>query len=373
MEKDCVDLLQLQHAIRQGLELSLPEAIWVRAEIASLSVNRNGHCYLDLCQNREGSVVAQARAVIWSGVFRQIAPYFASVTGERLSSGQQVMLEVSVNYSEIYGLSLIVSDIDPDYTLGDNQRRKNETLQRLESEGMLEMQKELAMPALPYEIAVVSAEGAAGYGDFMRHLHENVQGFRFSTTLFPSPMQGADCASGVASALAAIELDGRHFDATVIVRGGGGQLDLGCYDEYEMCAAIARHPFPVLTAIGHDRDTHLCDAVAWEALKTPTALADFFIDIYAGEDARLSVLLNRLKGARRTRFAQLQGRLDVLRARLEAADPRRLVSRGYLVVCGSDGCPVRSTADVASGDTLSLVFPDGRVQAVVTGIEDGKI
>lgn len=369
MKENETDLLGLLTVVRESVENAIPEAVWVRSEIASISVRRNGHCYMDLVQSEDGEVLAQSRAIIWAGLFRQLSLFFSSVTGSELSVGQQVLLLVKANYNPIYGFSLIVEDIDPEYTLGDAQRKRMETLERLRKEGLLDAQKKLSLPALPYRLAVISAPDAAGYRDFERHLKDNEYGFRFSTTLYPATMQGAACAESVSGALAQVAESNVKYDAVLILRGGGGQLDLSCFDEYVMCAAIATHPYPVLTAIGHDQDTHLCDMVSYSYVKTPTALADWFIDIYAREDTRLNSLRQRLKNVRLTRLALMQGRLDVLRARLNAADPRRLLEKGYVLAVGGDGRLLSSVTGVCAGDKVTVFFRDGKLRTTVESVE----
>ncbi|MCQ2165949.1 MAG: exodeoxyribonuclease VII large subunit [Bacteroidales bacterium] len=369
MDTEYMDLYGLLTRVKDEIEAAIPDSVWVRAEIASISVRRNGHCYMDIVQSEGGSVVAQARAIAWAGVYGQIAPYFESVTGAPLSIGQQVLLRVRVNYSQNYGFSLIVDDIDPEYTLGDAQRVRMETLERLRREGLLETQRELVLADLPYSLAVISAPDAAGYRDFTRHLEGNQYGYRFGITLYPATMQGAGCAASIAGALGEIASSGRNYDAVLILRGGGGKLDLACYDEYELCAAVALHPFPVLTAVGHDQDVHLCDMVAYEALKTPTALADRFIEIYADSEAGLNELRQRLKNARMTRLTLMQGRLDVLRARLEAADPRRLLEKGFVLVLGSDDHLLKKASDARVGDSVTLLMKDGRVRTRIEKVE----
>lgn len=368
MEKDCIDLISLQNQLGECVTDAFPSAFWLSAETASVQ-ERRGHCYLDLCQCVDGVVEAEARAIIWASTYRQIAPYFEFETGSKLQAGQQVCLQVTVNYSPLYGLSLIVNDIDPEYTLGDASRRRAETLERLRKEGLMEAQKEHVLADLPYRLAVISSESAAGYRDFLRHLHENEYGFKFSTDLYASAVQGADCAPGVAKAVGEIVKSGVDYDAVLLLRGGGGQLDLACFDEYELCAAIAGCPFPVLTAVGHDQDTHICDMVAYEALKTPTALADYFLDIYAAADARIAQLKSRLANVRNTRIALMLSRLDVLKARLDAADPMRMLEKGFVMVLGPDDHPLRSAAAVKKGDALAILLRDGRVSAVATEIE----
>lgn len=369
MEKKSIGLPELQALVGEGIENAVPQALWVRAEIASVSRRRNGHCYLDLSYSENGSVVAQARAIIWAGMYGQIAGFFSSVTGAQLEAGQQVLFLVRVNYSPVYGLSLIIEDVDPDYTLGDAEKKRMETLDRLGREGLTELQRELVLPPLPYSLAVISSPDAAGYRDFMRQLHENAAGFRFSTTLYPAAMQGAECAQSIAAALRSVEQSGICYDAVLILRGGGGKLDLACYDEYDLCAAVARHPFPVLTAIGHDQDTHLCDMVAHLAVKTPTALADVFLDIYAEADAWLDNLAARLSNAGRTRLALMEGQLNVLKARLEAADPRRILEKGYVIATGEDDHPLKSASCCRVGDKVTILMSDGRLRTTVTSVE----
>lgn len=369
MDKNCMDLFELQSLIASGIENAVPDALWLKAEIASVSVKRGGHCYMELSQSREGEVSARVRAIIWASIYKQIEPYFLSAAGVPLQAGVQVMLFVRVQYSALYGLSLIVDDIDPAFTVGEAEMKRNQTLERLAAEGLLDAQKEFSIPALPYRIAVVSSQEAAGYRDFMRHLHENEYGFRFSTTLYSAPMQGSGCAEGIAAALKEIEQSGIKYDVVVVLRGGGSKLDLACYDEYQMCAALARHCFPVLTAIGHDQDTHLCDLVAFESVKTPTALADWFIDIYATQDARLWDLRTRLKNARRSRIALMERQLDVLKARLESLDPQKLLRSGYMLVLDAGGRRIASARGVHEGDRISLMMYGATLRCTVDEIE----
>lgn len=378
MTDSCVDLYEVQTLIKESVEGALGGSFWVRAEIASLSVKGNGHCYMELCQSENGKLIAQIKAIAWSSVFRQLAMSFSSVTGTQLQVGQNVLFEVSVQYSQIYGLSLIVSDINPEYTLGDAEARRRKALEKLEQNGLLELQKELCLPDLPYSLAVVSAENAAGYRDFMRHLHENPAGYCFHTELFEAPMQGSTCAEGIAEAIGRVlaEQEARkgteRFDAVLVLRGGGGKLDLSCYDEYEMCEAIAKCTIPVLTAIGHDQDVHLCDAVAYDSVKTPTALADYFLDIYAAADERLDDLARRLDNVKNTRIALMESRLDMLEARLNAADPARLLERGFVLVLDADSHPLKGLSACREGDRLTLMLKEGKLRVKVEEIEENK-
>lgn len=189
MEKSATDLYTLQTRLKNAVEGTFPGKVWVNAEVSAIKARAGGHCYMELSQSGPSGLLAKASAIIWSSKFRFLAPYFESVAGIPLQEGINVLVQVQVNFSQLYGLSLIIDDIDPGYTLGDKERAKQETIARLAAEGLLERQKTLTLTDLPYRLAVVSAPDAAGYGDFMRHLHENDYGFVFHTDLIPAVMQ----------------------------------------------------------------------------------------------------------------------------------------------------------------------------------------
>ena len=387
MERDFIDLFELQMSIKEGIESLFPDRVWVKAEVSAVKARRGGHCYLELSQSGAEGLVAKCSAIIWSSKYRFIAPYFESVTGSPLSEGMVILAQVQVNYSELYGLSLIIDEIDPEFTLGAKEMERQQTIERLRSEGLMELQKELQLPVLPYRLAVISAEDAAGYRDFMRHIEENPYGFKVLPVLFPALMQGAGCPASIVQALDSVLDSGQQWDAVLILRGGGSKLDLACYDDYQMSAVIAQYPLPVLTAIGHDQDYHVCDMVAHEYLKTPTALADFIMDIYQGEDERISScqtrvrlavsnrlyreetlldsLSSRIKGGFSLKIAVMESALQVLQTRIEAADPRRILDRGYALAVDTEGVVLRGAAGCKPGDKVSVMFADGVLDCIV--------
>ena len=368
MEKEIFDLFDLQQKLKKGVECLFPKRIWIRAEVSSVKARNGGHCYLELSQSGDDGLLAKCNAVIWSSKYRFIAPYFESVTGSPISPGMVVLVEVQVSYSELYGLSLVISDIDPDYSVGVRELERQKTIARLQAEGLMDLQSSLALPALPYRLAVVSAEDAAGYRDFMRHLHENPYGFQFETTLFPALMQGAGCPASIIAAMDAVMEDDGTYDAVLILRGGGAKLDLACFDDYGLAAVIAQFPLPVLTAIGHDQDHHVADMVAHEYVKTPTALADFFLSIYEDEDARLSSYMTRVRVAFNNRLALMESALNVLQARIKGADPRRILERGYTLALDGDGRVMKGAAGRRKGDKVSVMFADGTLKCTVEEI-----
>lgn len=292
-----IDLLTLQCNIKAALEGTFRQSVWVKAEISSLKVASVGHCYLELSQNGPRGVTAKCRATIWSSRYYTISQHFRSVTGSPLAVGQEILALCQVSYHEIYGLSINITDVNPEFTLGAGEALRRQTIERLRREGLMDVQKRLRLGALPYRLAVVSAETAAGYGDFRRHLLENEYGFAYDPVLFPATMQGKDAPASIVAAMRSVESSPLPFDALLILRGGGSDLDLACFDDYSLAVAIARFPIPVFTAIGHDRDNHVADMVANTSVKTPTALADLFVDATAREDERISSVENRLRVA----------------------------------------------------------------------------
>ena len=390
MEREFIDLFEFQTRLKKGVELLFPNRIWLRAEVSAVKARSGGHCYLEISQSDSKGLVAKASAIIWSSKYRFIAPYFESVTGSPISEGMTVLMEVQVNFSELYGFSLIVNDIDPEYSLGVKELEKQKTIERLTQEGIMDLQKELALPDLPYRLAVISAEDAAGYRDFMRHIAENPYGFVLATELYPALMQGTDCPSSIIAALDAVLDSGQAYDAVLVLRGGGSKLDLACFDNYDLAAAIAQYPLPVLTAIGHDQDYHVCDMVAHEYVKTPTALADFILEIYENEDARISSYVNRIRLAFSNRILQMESSVDclqsrirngyamklslmesalqVLQTRIHAADPRKIMERGYALAVDAGGVVLKGASGVSVGDAVSVMFADGTIKANVENV-----
>jgi len=365
MGREYISLYELQSALKAGIESIVPSRVWVKAEISSMKAQRGGHCYLELSESEGGRMVAKVRAVVWATNWRVLEAAFREEAGTSLAEGMNVLLQVQVTYSQLYGLSLVVWDIDAVYTLGEAERLRRETLARLAAEGLLELQKALEPVRLPYSVAVISAEDAAGYRDFIRHLHENEYGFAFSTRLFPAKMQGLDAPASMIGALGAVLDSGEAFDYVMILRGGGSKLDLVCFDDYELGAAIASFPIPVMTAVGHDQDYHVCDAVAFDFVKTPTALADRLVEALIAEDESVAYYGTRLKLAFMTKLNAMGSRLDLLENRIFSADPRNVLKRGYTLVADGSGRVRKKASDFSSGDSLEVLFLDGKVKCKV--------
>ena len=394
METDkAIGLLALQEQVKRRIDEAFSETVWLKAEISECKQNPTGHCYLTLVEKdpRSNALLAKAPAVAWASTWRMIKPYFRAETGRDLQPGMAVLVRVQVSYSALYGLSLVVYDIDPSFTVGELELARQRTIARLQEEGMFDMNAQLPLVTLPRRLAVISSATAAGYRDFRRHLEENEYGFRFSVRLFQAVMQGAEAPASIIAALDAVAAEADAFDAVLILRGGGGAMDLVCFDDYELAVNLAQFPLPVLTAIGHDHDFHVADMVAHTHVKTPTALADWLVERFAAEDWQVDLLQQRLHLAVRAkaeaqrgvldalrlrvvhavaqRHADARHALDVLESRLDAVNPQRALERGFLIAL-KDGRRAASAAQFAPGDRLTLMFRDGTVDAEVRSVKN---
>lgn len=387
-------LLELQEQLAAAVDNAFPAPCWVRAEVNQLS-ERNGHCYMELVQKQERNrqLLAKAQATIWANVYGMLKPFFESATGMALGPGMQVLLCVEPRLHPLYGLSLQVQDIDPSFTLGGLELERRKTLERLEREGVIDMNAQLPFPRLPLRVAVVSSDKAAGYQDFLNQLHASPYAFR--VTLFPAIMQGASAPESIRAALDAIAAKAfsapadAQPDVVLILRGGGAETDLHCYDDYDLAAHIAQFPLPVLTGIGHHKDSHIADRVAALSVKTPTAAADFLVACLAREDDALQTLSRRLERVTRARFAQEslflegtlkdlrhavrwlvgqhQGALDLLAEKVRQNDPMALLEKGYSLTM-HQGKAVRNAAQLEVGARVDVWVHQGSFEATVTKI-----
>lgn len=279
MKETQLSLLELNQLIKDTLEDAFSGLVWVKAEISEMTVNRTGHCYLELVEVDPStkSVLARARATIWSYSFRMLRPYFETTTGQAFGQGIKVLVSAKVEYHPVYGLSLNIRDIDPTYTMGDMARKRREIIQQLQEDGVYDMNRELQLPLVPQRVAIISSPTAAGLQDFMNQLENNPANIHFYTKLFPAVMQGTETAASIINALELVFQYEDFFDVVCIIRGGGAQLDLASFDHYELAYHVAQFPIPVITGIGHDKDETVIDLVAHTKMKTPTAVAEFLV------------------------------------------------------------------------------------------------
>lgn len=340
-------LTELCNLIGEVLDEGLAPSYWVKAEISSLST-KGGHLYLELVDGK----TAKMRATCWAGTKELLLAYFESETGQTLQPGMAVLVETEVQYHPVYGLSLSILNIDPSYTLGDIARQRQQTINQLQKDGLLDAQQLLPLPSLIRRIAVISSPNAAGYEDFKHQLEHS--GFHFETRLFGATMQGEGAAKSTIAALEAIE----GYDVVVIIRGGGASTDLSCFDDYALCAVCAQFEIPVITGIGHTRDVSVLDLVAHEALKTPTAVAEWLVHRLEEQSNRINDLLIRLQRTAERQILIRQHRIDMLEQRLAACNPERIYRMGYSLLT-KNGKVVRSVTELQKGDTVVTHLADG--------------
>ena len=282
--------------------------------------------------------------------------YFESETGQRLQAGMSVLVEAEVHYHPVYGLSLSIVGIDPSYTLGDIAQQRQKTIAQLQADGLLDAQQLLPLPTLIRRIAVVSSPSAAGYEDFKHQLDNS--GYAFETQLFGATMQGEGAEASIIAALEAIETEAERFDAVAIIRGGGATTDLSCFDRYTLCAVCAQFELPILSGIGHTRDVSVLDLVAHEALKTPTAVAEWLIHRLDEQMARIADLVVRLKRTAERQILIRQHKVELLEQRLAACNPERIYRKGYSLLT-KNGKVVRSVDELQAGDIVTTHLADG--------------
>lgn len=275
---DTIRLQQLNQTIKECLTSNLQGSYWVIAEIGELKVNQKGHCYLELIEKKDNQILAKNKATIWSYTYRNLSGWFESITGQALNPGMKILANIIVSYHEVYGLSLNIKDIDANFTLGERARKRKEILDKLISDGVVEMNQRIPLPLVPQRIALVASKSSAGYEDFMNQLIDNPFHYNFKITLFDTIVQGSAAEQSIIEALLAAHDNIQLFDVLVIIRGGGATLDLDCFDSYELVNHVAQYPIPVITGIGHERDETITDIVAHTNLKTPTAVAEFLIN-----------------------------------------------------------------------------------------------
>ena len=388
--RESFTLYELQRIIGAAVEQFLPLPVWVSAEISELKVNSSGHCYMELVEREQSrgsgsNAKAQARAVIWKSRYPYLAGKFEAATGRALAAAMKVLVEVTVTHHPLYGLSLQITDIDPFYTIGEAERQRQITIDKLKSEGVWDINRGISFPRVVQRVAVVSSATAAGYRDFMQHIEGSP--YRISTTLFEATMQGESSEQSVVDALMAIAERESEFDAVAIIRGGGSVADLECFNSYLTALCVAQFPLPVLSGIGHDKDVSIVDMVAAMPLKTPTAVAAWICDRAAAFDGELeyyAVLLREsCTKVTQTAGLRLTQQLDLINRAAQSAivrqreklaaytmivenfSPSRLLKLGYAVARTESGKVVRTTTDCAIGERITIEVTDGHFVAEV--------
>ena len=381
-----ITLAQLQGRISIALAEAIPLPVWVCAEVADLKQNASGHCYIDLIEKNEktGATEAQARATIWRSQVMSTVGRFERETGQRLVKGMKILFKATVSHHAVYGMSLQIQQIDALHTLGDMERRRQQTIEQLQRDGVWDLNRERTIPLVVQRAAVISSATAAGYQDFMMELARS--NYAIHTELFEATMQGESCSESVVAALYDIADRAEEFDAVTIIRGGGSTSDLECFNAYEIAFAVTQFPLPVLTGIGHDKDTSVTDMVAHTMLKTPTAVAQWINQRATDFDGALEYLAISLRDiCRQTTHAAalrleqmaadvrhlaertLQGeaqKLDGLESLVANFAPERIFRLGY-AIARKEGKALASVEGIEVGDTIDISLADGTLNAKV--------
>lgn len=312
-----LSLFEFNSLVKSTLEKTLEPSYWIVAEISEMRLNQKGHCYMEVVEKEGNFISAKIRANIWAYTYRNLSGWFEAITHSPLQPGIKILFNASVNFHEVYGMSLTIKDIDPNFTLGERAKKRKEVIDQLVKEGVFEMNQGLPLPLAPQRIAIISSQTAAGYGDFIDQLKTNSRGFVFKTELFQALMQGDQASQSMIDALLEVNESIEQFDLVVIIRGGGAQVDLDCFDQYDLAAHIAQFPIPVITGIGHERDETIADLVAHTKMKTPTAVAEFLISGLEKVDDQLNESIYRIERAA-INLAQLESfRLQAVSNKLQ--------------------------------------------------------
>lgn len=379
-------LFELNQHLHRVVAFNMRQTIWIRCELADVNSSR-GNLYLSLVDRDEYQIRAKADATFWQGDLKRVNKKIGDSIWTILQPGSQVLIEVLVEFTELYGLRLIVKNVDLSFTVGKLELQRIASLRKLEKDQFIDLNKQLEFESVPQRIAVISSETAAGLQDFMNQLEQNNYGYNFQVELFPAAMQGANVEAEVIQQIELIEARQSEFDCIVIVRGGGARLDLMGFDSYKLCVAIATSELPVLTGIGHEIDETLADIVAYQTLKTPTAVAEFLVNRVLGFEAKLEQLYQQLMQSAQQHIQQAGQYLDSTEQKLDSLveqhldyhrqllqnleekaallDPQNTLNRGFSVVTTAEGEVLKTAKTVKKGDVLKIRLADGDIEVIV--------
>lgn len=402
-------LSKVTAAIENVINSHCSKLVWVKAEIVKLNYYpQTGHCYPDLVEKKDGRIVAEIRGNIWSSHFESINARFKEVLQEEIKDDMTVVIQAAVTYHPVYGLALNIVDIDPEYTLGELARQRAETIKKLQQEGLFEANKQLLLPKLPKTIAVISVESSKGYQDFVNVIQNNPWGYKYQQRLFPAVLQGENAVRTITTQLQKIKKHAKYFDAVAIIRGGGGEIGLSCYDDYRLAKAIADFPVPVLTGIGHSTNETVCELVSYKSFITPTKIAEFFLQEFNNfalplkensekiktlvnriferqenlllqasrsfkfySERTLQKNLNRLEHFEKAMISLSKGQLRDEKAELrnianavELLSPQNILKRGYSIT-RSNGKIIKDAASLQKNEMVEIEFYSGTANAEI--------
>lgn len=379
-------LLEVMSSIQKTIIGRYSSLFWVKAEMIKLNhYTHSGHCYPDLVEKKEGRIVAQTRAIIWKNDFESISKKFIYFTKEPIKDGVTILFQCRINFDTLHGLSLNIIDIDPMFTLGELEKERQETIERLKKEDLFHANSTLPLALLPQRLAIISVQTSKGYSDFMNIIDQE-NNYKLFTYLFPSLLQGDNAVETLIQALEAVEKVKKHFDAVLIIRGGGGDIGLSCYNNYELSKTIANFPLPVLTGIGHSTNETVAEMVAYKNAITPTELADFILNRFRAFDQEiedikkrlvnlskkrieiegnnLQRLLIQIKQSSKNRLITEENQLKALEKYITLLNPNNLLKRGYTITL-KDNRIIKSKQELKQGDKITTQFQDGTIESTI--------
>jgi exodeoxyribonuclease VII large subunit len=408
-DKTIFSLLEVTKSIQRTLADRYKSLYWIKAEMNKLNhYKHSGHCYPELVEKKDGKIVAEIRSILWKSDFERINSSFVKLLNEPLRDGITILFQAGISYDPLHGLSLRIVDIDPTFVLGELEREKKESILKLQQEGLFDANKLVPFPLIPKRLAIISVETSKGLSDFFKIINNNPWGYKIETTLYPALLQGDKSIPSIIKQLAVIAERTESYDAVAIIRGGGGEVGLSSYNNYNLAKAIAIFPIPVLTGIGHSTNETVSEMVAYKNAITPSELADFLIQKFHNFSIPLDQLQERLIFLSKNKFEQEKAKLQgfaqslswssknrlqqekhnvlILSQRLQLfskhflkeqysslenitrlikmADPAQLLKRGFSVT-RINGKAVQSIADVQEGDIVETLLLDGKLQSQV--------
>lgn len=366
-------LSEIAMSLHNVIERTYPQPYFIKAEILKLNYYpHSGHCYPELIEKEGDKIKAEIRGIIWSTQFQQIDERFKRITGEALRENINILCLAKIEYSPKHGLALHIQDIEPSFTLGELMRNRAECIDKLKKEGVFDSNRKLALPLLPKRIAIISVETSKGYSDFVTTLTQNKRGYRFETTLFPSILQGEKAITGITTQLSAIENRKEDFDCVVIVRGGGGDVGLSCYDDYQMARRVATFPLPVLTGIGHSTNLTVVDMVAHTHKITPTDVAFTILEAFQDFDEKLDSYHARITDCSLKMLASHRLLLTETEALFKKTAIDVLRSHTQLLWKMSQGLALKAQEVTLSQQHLLEVYAEKITQDSVTTLKQQK-
>lgn len=407
--KTVFSLLEVSRSIQKAISERYKSLYWIKAEMNKLNhYTHSGHCYPELVEKKDGKVVAEMRSILWKADFQRINQQFLKLLNEPLRDGITILFQAAISYDPLYGFSLKIVDIDPAFVLGELEKEKRESIQKLQQEGIFQANKNLSFPLVPKRLAIISVETSKGLSDFFKIIQHNPWKYKFEYTLFPALLQGDKSVPSIIRQLANIAEKTTEFDAVAIIRGGGGDVGLSSYNNYQLAKAIAIFPVPVITGIGHSTNETVSEMVAYRNAITPSELADFLIQkfhqfaipvdeaqnrivqattsifeqekssltqfsqsiswnskaVLAAQDNRLTALADHLQLFSRQLLKDKATALTSIERLLQLADPQQLLKRGFSIT-KINGKAVTQETDAHAGDEIETVLFQGTLRSTV--------